>query len=491
MIDRDDAQVIPDYYAQNIENWITRNRGQLEMRDGITARGASPSATNLGATVLYLADGTKKLLRVIDGAGNTAKMQDSLDGTTWADVSGGGSLTTGRVWKFVQANNNIYGVNGSDTPIKYNGSAVSTVAAIPNGIAIEWWKNFLWVIGVAATPDRLYFSNAATPETFGGSDYVNINLGDASPGVGLKGATGISGRLYIGKARSVWYLTGTSSTDFAIQPLTYEHGVASHESMLVVKNDIWCIDLDGNVRSLFRNQSSDYPYSGNKSKDIQATISGLNQVSIAKSTAVYFDNYAMFFVPNGVDDYNSLVLVWDTLANEGKGGWIKFTNWNIARAVSFNTTVPKLFLFDSRASNGQCYEWTGTSDNGTAIVARYETKIYDHGYPNNIKRWKYAYQFAPATSGANLRFYTSIDRYYYTLLKTLSLAGAGDALWGVAQWGVDKWGSLGQIRGQINYAESGATNTGYTQQVKLEAESSSVKIKIRKFTSLYRVKGLR
>lgn len=489
MINRDDPQVIPNYFATNIENWLIRNAGELEMRDGLTARGASPSATNLGSAVLYRANGVKKFVRVINGAGNTSKFQASDDGATWVDISGGDSRTTDRTWVFVQANNNLYGVNGTDTPVKYDGSSITTISAIPNGTAIEWYKNFLWVIGVQASPDVLYFSNANNPESFGGSDLINVNLGDASPGTALKGSPGGDGRLYVGKARSVWYVTGTSSANFAIQPLTYEHGVAGAEAIVAGRNDVWCVDQDCNIRALYRTVE-DNPFSTLKSSPIQATISGLNKTAVSKVTTVYYNNYVMFFVPNGVDDYNSLVLVWDTQANQGKGGWITFTGWRIARATVFVLSTPRLFLHDARTGNGQTYEWTGTSDNGTAITAKYETKIYDHGFPEREKKWKFAYQFAPSLSGASVRFYASIDRFYYTLLKTISLAGMGDSLWGVAQWGVDTWGSQRAIRQRVSYSESGGDNTGYTQQIKIEAESSTQKIRVRQFTSHYLVKGL-
>lgn len=490
MNNRDDPQIISDLYAANIENWIIRNVGQLEMRNGITARGASPSATNLGSSVLYRANGVKKFIRVIDGAGNSAKFQASDDGTTWTDITGGGSKTTGAIWAFAQANNKLYGVNGADTPIVYDATSITTVAAIPIGTAITWWRNFMWVIGVAATPDRLYFSNANDPETWGGSDFINVNLGDQSKGIGLFSGAGATPRLYIGKQYSVWYLTGSSSSNFAIQPLTYEHGIASHESMIAVKNEVWCVDPEGNIRGLFRS-SNDTPFSNIQSSEIQATIAGLNKTSIAKSTAVFFDNYAMFFVPNGVDDYNSIVLVYDILANNGKGGWLTFTGWRIARATVFTDTRPKLFLHDARSANGQTYEWAGTSDNGIAITAKYETKVYDHDLPDYQKVWKFAYQYAPVIGDVNLRFYVSIDRYYYVQLKLVNLQGTGNKLLGV-DWtlGVDKLGSGGFVKDRINYSDSGGNTTGLTQQVKLEAESASTKLKVREFTSHFRVRGL-
>jgi len=493
MIDKDDPQGIANYRAANIENWIIRNRSQLEMRDGLTARGTSPSATNLGSIefIQSSASGQSKyLLRVVDGAGDTAKFQHSTDGSTWTDVSGGGSKSSEQIWSFVQANNFIYGVNGTDTPIKYDGSTVSTVSAIPNGVAIEWWRNHMWILGNKSVPDRLYFSNPNDPETWGGSDFVNVNLGDGSPGSGLKGVGGSTGRMFVGKERSVWYVTGFDSSDFAITPLTYEHGIASHQSMVSVGNEVWAIDLEGNIRGLYRT-TEDVPFSAIKSKEIPNTIAGLNRAAIKKTTAIFYDNYAMFFVPNGVDSHNSLVLVWDTLSNEKTGGWTKFTGWSIARATIFHQTRPILFLHDSRTGNGQTYEWTGTSDNGLAITAKYETKIYDHGVPERRKKWKFAYQFAPVIGSVTTRFYTSIDRFYYTLVDTVNLAGTGDAQWDVAQWDVDKFGSEGFVRKKINFASGGATSKGYSLQVKLEGESSTTKLKLRQFTIHYRIMGLR
>lgn len=491
MIDRDDPQVIPDYFASNIENWIIRDSGELVMREGLTARGTSPSATNLGAGVLNRASGTKMLLRVVNGAADSSKFQHSADGITWTDVTSGGSRKTDLKWAFVQANDYVYGVNGVDTAIKYDGSTISTVAGIPLGTAIEWWKNYLWIFGNPTYKDRLYFSNASVPETFGGSDYININLGDVSQGVGLKGTAGASGRLYIGKQRSVWYLTGVDSSDFAIAPLTYEHGVASHHSMVQVKNDVWAVDLEGNIRGLYRT-TEDTPFTANKSKDITNTIAGLNKAAITKASAVYYNNYALFFVANGVDDYNSLVLCWDTLANEGKGGWVKFTGWRIATAIVFNETTPKLFLFDSRTGNGQAYQWTGTADNGQAIIAKYETKIYDFNAPDRPKRFRYSFQFAKAQGSFTSRFYTSIDRFYYTLIASPSLAGTGNKLLGVT-WtmGVDRLGSGGFVKVNIPFGDNGGSTEGYSMQVKLEAESASTQLKIRNFTSYYILKAVR
>lgn len=492
IIDRDDPQAIPDYFATNIENYIIRDRGELSMRDGLTAAGTSPSKTNLGSGVLNKANGTKLLVRVIDGAANTAKFQQSSDGSTWTDCTGGGSKTTGAKWALVQANDNLYGVNGFDTPIKFDGTTVSTVVAIPQGTGIEWWKNHMWVIGNPTFKDRLYVSNPNDPETWGGSDYINVNLGDGSWGIGVRGSAGSSGRLYVGKQRSVWYITGTLIANFALSPLTYEHGVASHESMFQVKNDVWCVDLEGNVRGLYRTDT-DNPFSKLRSDDIQYTISGLNKSSITKASGVFFNNFAMVFVPNGVDDYNSIVLVYDTLANEGKGGWTKFTNWNIARAVVFNeASTPRLYLFDARTANGQAYTWSGTSDNGQAIIAKYETKIYDFGVPERQKRFRYSYQFAKAQGSFTSRFYSSIDRFYYTQLASPSLLGTGNKLLGTT-WtlGVDKLGSGGFVKVQIPFGDMGGSTEGTTVQIKLECESATTKLKIREFTSHYLIKGLR
>jgi len=141
--------------------------------------------------------------------------------------------------------------------------------------------------------------------------------------------------------------------------------------------------------------------------------------------------------------------------------------------------------------NGQTYEWTGTSDNGLAITAKYETKIMDFGYPERKKKWKFAYQFGPVLGSVPVEFYASVDRYYYTLIKNFNLSGLSGALWGVAQWGVDKWGSGGEVKQRINMTEGGGQNKGYNIQVKLQAESSTVQVKLRQFTMHVRIFGLR
>ena len=126
-----------------------------------------------------------------------------------------------------------------------------------------------------------------------------------------------------------------------------------------------------------------------------------------------------------------------------------------------------------------------------AIQANYETKIYDHGFPERRKNWKYAIQYAPTIGNVNVSFYTSIDRYYYSLVDTVNLQGTGDAQWDVAQWDVAVWSSLGTVRDRVLLTGGGSTNKGYSVQVRLRAESATTKIRLRRFTLHYRVLGLR
>lgn len=492
MQDRDDGQAIPDYYATNVENLILRNARQPELRDGLTARGTSPNQTNLGSAVLYKANGLKKFVRVVNGPGSTSRMQSSDDGATWSDIPGGALLSSNAVWSFAQANDNLYGVNGTDTPIKYDGSVITTVPGMPQGYYCTWWKNHFWIYRNPTFKDRAYFSNPNDPETYTASDYINVNLGDQSFGTGIRGTAGDTGRLYLGKDRSVWYITGTSAANWALSILTYDHGVASHESMVDMKNGMLCLDLEGNVRNLYRS-STDNPFSTLHSADIPTTTSTINKSQLSKASAVVYDNFALFFVPSGVSDVNNLVLCWDALANLGKGGYVKFTGWNIARATVFNeSNTPKLYLHDSRTDNGQTYEWTGTSDNGTAITGVYETKIYDYGMPDHEKRFSYAFSNAPALGNHTYNFYSSVDRYSYTLLKEVALLGTGNKLLGV-DWtlGVDKLGAGGSVRTQVNYTDNGGTAEGITLQTKLELISATAKLQVREYTSHFRPYSLR
>jgi hypothetical protein len=101
------------------------------------------------------------------------------------------------------------------------------------------------------------------------------------------------------------------------------------------------------------------------------------------------------------------------------------------------------------------------------------------------------YQYGPVLGTVPVSVYTSIDRFYYALNKTFNLTGTGDSSWGTAEWGVDLWGSGGQVQQKINMAEGGGQNKGYTIQYKLQAQSSTTQVKLRKFTTQWKYFGLR
>lgn len=70
---------------------------------------------------------------------------------------------------FVNANDSVYGMNGSDLILKINGTtATNPVATLKPKFGI-WFNNAMWIGGDPANPTRMYKSAENTPETFSGT----------------------------------------------------------------------------------------------------------------------------------------------------------------------------------------------------------------------------------------------------------------------------------------------------------------------------------
>lgn len=75
----------------------------------------------------------------------------------------------------------VWITNGASTMKKYNIST-STLSnwggAPPNGTCLKVWKNMMVIGGVAAQPQRLYYSKIADPETWPANNFIDIKSTD-------------------------------------------------------------------------------------------------------------------------------------------------------------------------------------------------------------------------------------------------------------------------------------------------------------------------
>lgn len=466
-----DEELVSKYEGVIVQNCVIRNPGQVSGRPGMTLVGDDTGNFKVlgwGAK----RNGTRFITRIVDGSSNS-KVQ-VLSGSAWSDVASA-TLTKNRdVYTTECGNGSVYYFDGDGTHNvgKYNGSAWSTVAGIPKGRWTAYWKEFFWVAGVEAAPKRLYFSNIGAPETFTASDYMDFPHDITS-------VTPYFDRLVIGTKYSVFYIVGSGGSDFIVTgkttytPTGFDFGIASHESVQMVDNELWGMDQEGRIRRIFRS-SNDVVFGEVVSTKIETLISGLNKTALAKTTAAFIDGYYIFYAPNGSDTENSIGAYFDTRAKlpSNISAWVKHTGWTPSHFVVYDSSnKPELYMGES-ADNSLSYKWTGLSDNGTAIVMRWRGKKNDNGLPNRPKLYRWGIQQFEPIGDYTGAIKADIDGRGMNTIKTVSFLG-NSPVWGTMVWGAFTWGSQIRLDDIFLFRDGGDDIVGNTVQMELYASYSA------------------
>jgi hypothetical protein len=108
------------------------------------------------------------------------------------------------------------------TARRWDGSTVSAITDAPAGRAITFHLSRFWIGGTVETPSRLYFSKVGDHTDWisgGGSDdagHIDVGLDD---GDAIESVAVFEDGLLIAKGSSLWFLSGSTTADFAVTPL--------------------------------------------------------------------------------------------------------------------------------------------------------------------------------------------------------------------------------------------------------------------------------
>ena len=439
------APVNLTYEATILENLLIRNLGKLTVREGSTLLGNDTGNYRQLGLTHWVSGATKVQIKVE----NTLIQKLS---TTWSTMSGAGAtgLTADKDMNFCFANGYLYGFNATDAVRKINDTTVTTVAGIPVGSWAIWWRNYMFVGGVAAYPNRVYFSNLSDPETYSVNDWFDIEPGD---GDSLTGGIALKDKILFAKSRAWYYMTGSGTNTFAIYPITYDFGACSYRSIINFGNDIWCVDMEGRIRSVLRNQYG--LFNGqDMSEDLNGTLATINKSELHNVCAGEKDGYLLFAVPTGSATTNTMILCYDNdapVAN-GKSKWSTFTGWYPSVFDSFDE---QLYFGEGRA-DGKVYSWSGNTDNGTAIACHWRGAQLEIDSEGQKKRFLMLKWFAFPLGNYNATITASIDEQSFGTLGSFNLSPTSP-LWGDvgAVWGTGVWGVTGAIRDTFHYSTGG------------------------------------
>lgn len=429
--------------ATVLENWDITYQGQLRQRSGLTLIGNVPNSPNTGFEA-FIRDSGLDMLR------SWGTNLEYLSGTTWQLLAN--NLTAGNpLWmENVQIKGKIY-IGNTDNVLQYwdRGSTTlnSALAAVsnggsdsPHGNVMIWFNNFMFIlnqvkVGSTLYTEDIFWSALGNPESYTtATDHTTV------PGDGqLITAVPLGDNLVLFKERSIQYLTGFSNNSFSIASNASSYASASEEVGCIaprgacqVGNEVWFIDNQARIRRVTRTDFDAFRHEIISTK-LQGRLDKLNKGQLKQARMWAWNNKVYCSVPNGTDNVNSIVFVFDILASRRNTqmysmpaeAWTVYTGWKIVNAISYPTNITMdLYLAD--AVTGAVYKHSGNDDNGVAINAIFEDVNTDYQQPMIYKNYALGYLTADSGSGDTaIRIDTSIDESGYTNQGTLTLSATG------------------------------------------------------------------
>lgn len=241
----------------------------------------------------------------------------------------------------------IMAQEGIVSPQSWDGTTFQTLAGSPPNFAITHkHRGRQWGANTTTNPSRLYYSVSGDPEDWAGVGSGSIDI-DPGDGDEITGIYSFQGELFIFKGStnlSIYRLTGSTSSDFALLPFTKNISAAWQSSIFQYNDDLLFWSPYGSLHSLkttdrygnFIQSYLNYPIlswcqermSGNPDRWQAA-------VDPRKGYGVYnfFDNHARTSPQYGVNA-NNMTLLMDFRFMNDQNPYPRFGLWSYLRCHS-------------------------------------------------------------------------------------------------------------------------------------------------------------
>jgi hypothetical protein len=274
--------------------------------------------------------------------------------------------------------------NGIDNVKKYDGTTFTDLVGAPKGKYVMLHKERLWISGVAAFPNTLYFSTAFDPDDWTAPTYpeeeVNQHGGEILiptwDGGKIIGLANIFDDIIIFKDYNVFKIFGTYPGNYTMTQLfNTTNGHIIDKSIGAVNNKAFWLTNEG----IFLFNGLDV---ANLSLRASKFFASINQAAISNAVATIYKNKYLLFVPINGSTYNNAVFEYDVDRNAitiHKG-------INASTVVSFND----LILFAN--SDGYVYKYdSGAKFDNVDIDSYWQTGDTVFGASNASKSLQYVY----------------------------------------------------------------------------------------------------
>ncbi|MDH7478899.1 MAG: hypothetical protein QHH02_02695, partial [Syntrophomonadaceae bacterium] len=354
---------------------------------------------------------------VVDGAGNVQSPFDSylqvlldLEGDSGANnptfdwlvlsyddqpgaVELASGFTAGGQFFFATLMNKLIITNRLDAPKKWDGTGAVTDlgGSPPHAQYVAVHKNYLFMAHTPANPSRLFFSEVLNPESWPALNFIDVSPND---GDWITGLLPHDDYLIIAKNRSFWVLLGSGPSDFQVKRLHADIGCVAPRSLVRMGESFAFVAHDGIY-------VSDLVQPVVISERLKNTWKGLNRRRLSQAAAAYHDHKLRVELPRGASVINNFRIVFDNI----RKALIEEEFTEHYSCYTEFVEAGQEILLAGHASEGQVSQCdSGSTDAGNPINFEWESKHFDFGLPEHIKRWRKVFlALAPAASDTQLK----------------------------------------------------------------------------------------
>lgn len=468
--------------------------------------GADTVAYQSGSSVSTVAGQVDTLISYASGA--STKLLAAATGAIYDVTSPYGAgipLGTGygsNRWQYENMNGYAVLVNGVDSPIKYNGSTISSNTITGSGLTASN------LCDVNLFKGRLFFVEKNTLNAW----YLSLGaIAGAAQKLDFSQYCKLGGYLV---CSATWSRDGGSgSDDFIVfitsrgEVLVYQGsdpGVASQWGLV----GVFRIGAPIGTRPIFKSgadlvvicQDGFVPLSKvlpiDRVAAEQVALSDKVRNDINKAARLYSSNFGwqgVFYPRANMGVFNVPIVegtnVQQYVINTITGAWCRFTGWNATsfaihgEKLYFGTKYGVVCLADSGTADYQATD--GITGDYVAISAKCKPAFNYFKNRGSLKHFKMARPMLTASAGTNIGYVMNTDFSDYQPAATLS-TGVGSSAWNTSPWNTTSWTSGGQLISRW----LSAPGTGYCGSFTMLIQSKTVTASINAITYVYEQGGI-
>lgn len=401
---------------------LTKRRGFVRVGDATAGSGGGTSLwtyrTLAGVEYLVRAQGT--VVQYLDTGTDT-----------WTNIATG--LTDSQKFDNATANGVMYFGNAVDNFAYWDGTTLTTSGTPPRGniYAVSYFR--LWIAGVTANLNRLYYSVTNSYADFSGGGAGSTDFPAAITACAPFFTSSGNESLQVFLTNGDVYDVGFDSGGIYKKKIRSNVGSVNQRVVKQTEDYNFTVDIFSNVRALGFDNNTGAGKSPSRSLFIEDYM---KELTLTNACATYADKSYILAVANDSSNNNEILIY-----SEDYDSWRLYQGVGANQFARYNN---KIHFISSTDRNVYRFESSEYSDDGVAIYFRYDTRDIDFNKPIQSKEARYikVSGFISTLAEIDVKLYVDGDITNPVVSKTISGSGAYVSTSAVYPWGSREWGSV-------------------------------------------------